>query len=691
MTRAGQPRRAQARAAAVAAVLVIALAGCTPEAGFPAGIDAQTSRTAGGEVLPDTVVEPLVAAVPERTVKALPAARLSEGLMPPTNRWFSGLVFGEPSMPVFPLPLSFGLTESGYSFGMPAVNTTEKTIMGGFAPAVTVDLGADTHRVSAYDAASVTITHVRGNTELGHTVIAEGSPFVAFTADSDVAVSLGDAFDEPVSGAGDAWLVEIAGERYGLVTTGIVSGPSVSLAPGDTLTWFALPAQPSGATVAAFVEAARHPVVSTTVTHSLDGDRATTSIDYVTTDGSPTLVAAMPHQRDTTAGTRCDDAGYTSVYGALAVCATSTLAWSVAARQPDGTLDLSGLSDDRKATLAEQVAVDVATTDTFPTDTYYGGKALYRAVNLWSVAGQVGATDAAAALKARIVDELDAWMDPSGCEKRADRCFVYDADARGLVGLDASFGSDEFNDHHFHYGYFLYAAGVIAADDPALAATWAPVMDLLAADIATGAGSTTYFPQLRVFDVYAGHSWASGTSPFGDGNNQESSSEAVNAWNGLALWAAASGQESLESEARWLLSAEAASALSYWTDFDLDDPVYAGFDHTVTSLVWGGKRDWATWFSPEPSAMLGILVLPMSPVSGYLADDPERIRLNLTDAAPAGFDVLFGDYLLMYSALAGSDDAAEAVAAARSLYEDRIDDGNSRSYLLAWLMRLAPA
>ena len=68
--------------------------------------------------------------------------------------------------------------------------------------------------------------------------------------------------------------------------------------------------------------------------------------------------------------------------------------------------------------------------------------------------------------------------------------------------------------------------------------------------------------------------------------------------------------------------AEAASALAYWTDFPLDDPLYEGFDHTVTSLVWGGKRDYATWFSAEPAAMLAILLIPVSPSSDHLAGDP---------------------------------------------------------------------
>ena len=35
------------------------------------------------------------AALVQRTPKELPPQRLAEGLVPPTNRWFSGLVFGD--------------------------------------------------------------------------------------------------------------------------------------------------------------------------------------------------------------------------------------------------------------------------------------------------------------------------------------------------------------------------------------------------------------------------------------------------------------------------------------------------------------------------------------------------------------------------------------------------------------------
>ena len=47
----------------------------------------------------------------KKTPKALPTTRLADGLLPPTNRWFSGLAFGDRAQPVFPLPLSFGLTD----------------------------------------------------------------------------------------------------------------------------------------------------------------------------------------------------------------------------------------------------------------------------------------------------------------------------------------------------------------------------------------------------------------------------------------------------------------------------------------------------------------------------------------------------------------------------------------------------
>jgi endoglucanase Acf2 len=379
------------------------------------------------------------------------------------------------------------------------------------------------------------------------------------------------------------------------------------------------------------------------------------------------------------------------VYGVARACAAAALEWSVPRVTAAESYDWEGLDDRTREQLAAQLALDVAAVPAAPADTYFGGKWLARVAGFLSLArslGESGIADQAADL---LWSELRTWTDPDGCTVRDARCFVYDDALHLVVGLMPSFGSEEGNDHHFHYGYFLSAGAALADYRPDVADDLAPVLDTLAADVATGAADDA-LPALRGFDPYRGHSWASGFSPFADGNNQESSSEAVAAWNGLALWARVRGDEPLAVQADWMLSAEASAARSLWLEPELDD-LPPGYDHSVVSLSWGGKRDYATWFSPEPSAILGIQLLPVGPVSlGYLAGTPSRVAENVADAGgEAAFPGPLGDYVLMYSALGGDTAAAAAEHAAAALPDDAIDDGNSRSAILAWLaaVRLA--
>lgn len=155
----------------------------------------------------------------------------------------------------------------------------------------------------------------------------------------------------------------------------------------------------------------------------------------------------------------------------------------------------------------------------------------------------------------------------------------------------------------------------------------------------------------------------------------------VAAWNGLALWAEASGDDELLGRAEWLLSNEAAAARTLWLE-PTDLP--AGYAHTIVSISWGAKRDDATWFSAEPSAILGIQALPLGPVSlEYLAGDPARVAENVADAGDTAFTGPLGDDVQAYSAL-GSPDAASAAAtafAARTTFYD----GWSKALALAWV------
>lgn len=435
-----------------------------------------------------------------------------------------------------------------------------------------------------------------------------------------------------------------------------------------------------------------NPVVGASATYSVDDENVRTTLTYRTANDAATATVRLPAQRvGGEASGGCTLGTFASIFGRLPLCSGAQLSWTVPARTATLGLNVGGLDAADKAALAQQVAADVAGTPAPPSNTYYGGKWLYRMAQLWQLATAAGATDAAATAKQRLETTLLQWTQPTACAQRDEFCFVYDPVWKGVVGQVVDFGTDQFNDHYFHYGYFLYAAAVLAKADPSVVGRLRPVISLLAADIAAPS-TTAQFPRLRVFDIYASHSWASGTAPFADGNNQESSSEAINAWAGLQLWGEAIGDAQLASEGRWLMSLETAAASANYVAFDRQDPVYAGLKSSVLSLTWGNKRDYATWFSSAPQAMLGIQLIPMSPsaVAGLKGNGSARIVTNVDSAtASGGFAAPLGDYILMYSALAGPKQAQSALAAAKQLPDSAIDDGNSRSYLMAFLMTAA--
>lgn len=667
----------------VAGVLLTSLRPDSSQKGSdPAGASGDWQRV-GHDAPPDW--RPVAAGLPRLTGDPTPV-RARNGLALPTNRWYSGMVFGDTPQPVFAMPLAVQAANQGVAIGLPRVTATSTTIAGPFTPEFEIGLGTDDFVADRGDPVSVAAAYRSSGRTTGRLVLAEGWPYAGYTAQRDQTVDVPSGLNP--RGDGLWWSKDVGGTTYGVVVTGKdgsrqwadISGGSVRLSVGQTLLLFA---GHDSATASALAEGAT-PLLGTSVSYDQSGERTGTRITYRTRGDRPTVVAAMPHHRLT--GGRHQVGTVESVYGPLRLLRGRVLTTAVETVRPSGTLDLGTLSDADKEELRRQVekdAADVLAGPAPPTDTYFGGKALHRLAQLSSIGGAVGADRSAEQIRARVVEELDAWLDRSGdCSADATRCFAYDTSFRGVVGRAPSFGSEEFNDHHFHYGYFLAAAGIVAKDDGALRDRWRPTLTALAEDIASPVASPQ-MPALRNFDPYTGHSWASGTSPFADGNNQESSSEAITAWNGLALWARADGQHRLAEQATWQLSLEAASAKAYWLE---PEHLPQEYEHGFASLNWGGKRDWATWFSPEPSAILGIQLIPMPPVFEQIGAHPDRVRTNVKEGAVDGFDVQFGDYLAMYLAMA---DPERALRIGRDLPESAIDDGNTRSYMLAWLLRQA--
>jgi len=638
---------------------------------------ASETPAATKSVLEKDAVASLVAGMTSHTPKQLVMPRLAEGLTPPTNHWFTGLVFGDKAQPVFPMPLGFALTSSGFELWLPKVVVNEKTIGAEQGPRLTLAAsGVASAVVSGYDDASV-VLQLRDASAAGlaEVRLVQGSPTIAVKALKDLTLT---AAAGTFSAAGSAWQATVGETVFGVTGDVSVSGAAVKLASGKTGVFFVPPT--TGMTVADLASKARA-VTGAAVTYEIGKDDVTTTITYAA--GGAALVVSMPHHEASLASKGTSLGSYDSIYGKLELYETEVISWRAKRWDIRTALDLSKLTSAQKSTLVKQVAADVSATKAYPQDSYFGGKALFRDAMLMEIAKAVGAPDAAKTVKDRLTTSLLRWTEPKGADARATECFVYDPTYHGMIGLEASFGSDEYNDHHFHYGYFLYAAGVLCADDSALAEKLAPVMDLLAADIASPA-DTGFFPARRNFDPYASHSWASGTSPFADGNNQESSAEAVNAWAGLALWGRARGNAGLEQEGIWMHALETQTALAYWLTPDMS--AFPKFTHKIVGIGWGAKRDYATWFSADPAAVLMIQVLPASPSAGYLGAAPDRVAAAVTEAVGSGdYNKQYGDYCLLYSSLASKDAAAKALDTAPSLV-DHIDDGSSMSYLLAYLM-----
>ena len=95
----------------------------------------------------------------------------------------------------------------------------------------------------------------------------------------------------------------------------------------------------------------------------------------------------------------------------------------------------------------------------------------------------------------------------------------------GIADPYADYGSGWYSDHHFHYGYFAYAAATLARLDPPYWDANRSPLETIIRDICNPDPTDPDFPFARHKDFFDGHSWASGLYLQANGKGQESSSE----------------------------------------------------------------------------------------------------------------------------------------------------------------------
>ncbi len=327
---------------------------------------------------------------------------------------------------------------------------------------------------------------------------------------------------------------------------------------------------------------------------------------------------------------------------------------------------LSGYSADRLRSLC----ADYAAGGSFGADTYWGGKGLTQMMHYMTAAYQLGDTVTFELAKSRLKATLIDWYTYTPGETQY--YFARYPRWGALVGFDPSYDSDMFNDHHFHYGYFVYASAVLCLFDDDFRQQYGPMAREVAKDYANYDRTDTRYPLFRTLDPYCGHSFAGGLGNSGNGNGQESSSEAMQSWGGVWMLGAALGDKDLLEAGIFGYTLEARATAEYWFDRNRRNIDFTKYQHPYCCNLTMQGVGWWTWFSGDPVWMHSIQWLPISPVlQNYLSEDLAFARYDYTEmyrnkevgdyeatSGGLGDESGLGNVCLSYLALFDPDSAA---------------------------------
>lgn len=279
---------------------------------------------------------------------------------------------------------------------------------------------------------------------------------------------------------------------------------------------------------------------------------------------------------------------------------------------------------------------------------------------------------------------------------------VYDTTWKGLISSadpGADFGNANYNDHHFHYGYHIHAIALIVKVDQSFGnGQWLKdnnglvenyVITLLR-DVANPSTDDKFFPQMRSFDWYHGHSFAHGIFASGDGKDEESSSEDYHFAYGMKLLGQVIGDSSMEARANLMLAIMKRSMnmhMLYSDDNTIQPKRF--IKNKVAGISFENKIDFATYFGRGTIAnewIHGIHMLPITPISSYIRkptfvrEEWDQKLASIIDKIPDGWKGI----LMLNAALFDPKYAWKWFS--RNDWDDRlIDNGMSRTWSLAYI------
>ncbi|MDI9335744.1 MAG: glycosyl hydrolase [Gammaproteobacteria bacterium] len=634
----------------------------------------------------------------------------------PTNQWYSSVMFTRWSEVIHSHPLSLKATESGMEIGLPRktiIPTERKDVEVDYTHEADIlvsaaEFQADGAFLAGRGDWSVDISLENKQDRLLMTT-AHGSPFVYGTiSKGDILIKLNSTFQTQVVDHTNL-LITQANKQFMVFAP--MDAKWEKLSPQ---TWklhlpmskgfFSIAYLPNTLpnTLEVFKQSAFAFITNTKVSYQVDRSTGLVHTHFVyetkAMEGQlhNPIIGLYPHQYHLQAHLPVNPIGTApSIRGAIRLFQANTFSttlkyhgfvpfWPNVSDQKVRTEITDQLK--KEASRARRMMLEIGN------GVYWQGKGLQRISQLMQVAEITGEITIRDNLLKMLKQRMQEWL--SGTSKKT--YFHYDPSLGTVVGYPEEYDSvKDMNDHHFHYGYWIRAAAEIGMRDAQWMQSdqWGGMINLLIKDIASTQRGQKDFPFLRNFDPYEGHSWASGVALSPHGNNQESSSEAVNAWASLILWGELTDNPELTDLGIYLYVTEINSIMYYWFDvYGMTLP--KEYLNAEVSMLFGGKLAHNTWWIDEPRQIHGINLLPITPSSTYLGLYPEFVKKNLATlkkdieiyqnrgkrANPADiWQDIFAQYLALVDPLEGMK-AWDAWGS--------VELGNTRTNALFWLQSL---
>lgn len=457
----------------------------------------------------------------------------------------------------------------------------------------------------------------------------------------------------------------------------------------------------------------KYPTEAKVKAHGYSGKTAEYRFSYNTKgsskSGSP-IVFALPHHVETfTSATTAYKTGITipsTTKGNMTAYLTSELImtetfttdiqflpWTKALGSSTLTYSSAQLKAIAKVANTE-LAVDIPTLVNSVNSNYYSGKVLDKYAYILLVVSEIiGDEDLAKSTLASMKEAFATFI-----SNKQYYPLMYDTKFGGITSTasqdgdtGADFGSAYYNDHHFHYGYFIHAAAVVGLVDNKFGdGTWIKSnqfwINSLIRDANNPSPDDSHFPVFRMFDWYAGHSWASGLFAGGDGRNEESSSEDYNFAYGIKLWGKVSGNKRMENIGDLMLAvmSRAMNKYMYYSSSNTVEP--SDFiANKVSGIFYDNKIDHTTYFGTNEEYIHGIHMLPITPASALIRGltfvEEEWLSLisSIIDDVESGWTSVLRLNQALFDA-----ESSYSFFSGLSWDDSYLDNGQSRTWAMAF-------